>query len=57
MLQKNKKNVKPVIAEQGIQIFNDEESINYYNKTKLRFIEDDWPHWLEDQKLFQKERL
>jgi hypothetical protein len=43
MLQKNR-NVKPVIAEQSIQIFNDEKLINCYNKTKLEFIEDDRPH-------------
>jgi len=53
MLQKK----KTLIAEQGIQIFNDDGLINYYNKMKLEFIEDDWPHWLEDQKLFQKEHL
>jgi hypothetical protein len=32
---------KNLITEQGIQIFNDDGLINYYNKMKLRFIEDD----------------
>ena len=32
---------KTLIAEQGIQIFNDDGLTNYYNKMKLKFIEDD----------------